>query len=176
MNDKQQNEINPFTLSFGISPIEYISRIEETNQLISHIQKNPPLSHCFVITGLRGSGKTVILTYISNTFKNLEDWVVIEVNPEDDMREALAAKLYTAENVKRLFLEKNFSFSFHGVSFSLSGKNPVLNIDDLLERMLSVIKKEGKKVLVLIDEVSKTEKMKQLNFSYSSTKGISFPS
>lgn len=166
MSNKQKAMENPFTLSFGTSPLEYISRIEEKNQLMSQIEKDPPLSHCFVITGLRGSGKTVMLTSISKAFSEMKEWVVIEVNPEDDMREALAAKLYTSERIKRFFLEKSFSVSFKGVSFSLSGKNPVLNIDDLLEKMLGIVKREGKKVLVLIDEASSTEKMKQFALSF----------
>lgn len=166
MNQNQKTVRNPFTLSFGTSPTEYIARIEEKSRLVSQIEKEPPLSHCFVITGLRGSGKTVMLNSVSESFRESDDWIVIEVNPEDDMREALAAKLYTAGKTKRFFLEKNFSVSFKGISFSLTGKNPVLNIDDLLERMLSIVKKEGKKVLVLIDEVSSTQKMKQFALSF----------
>ena len=157
---------NPYTLSFGLIPPEYISRVTEKDKIIKQIQSIPPLSHCFITTGVRGSGKTVMLTSISKTFENKDDWIVIELNPEDDLREALVAKLYTSAKIKHLFLEKNFNFSFQGFSFSLIGKNPVLNVDDLLEKMLDAIKKQRKKVLVLIDEVTNNEEMKKFSLSF----------
>lgn len=136
---------NPFTLSFGNVPFEQIKRNEEKEYLIKKIKSTPPMSHCFIIAGVRGSGKTVTLASTSKSFKDDKDWVVIELNSEDDMREALAAKLYGAAKVKHLFLEKNFNFSFHGISFSIKGKNPILNVENLLELMLREIKKQNKK-------------------------------
>ena len=158
-------ESNPFTLSFGNEPTEYISRIAEKDQLIRNISAEPPLSHYHVITGIRGSGKTVLLTTLSAHFEKEADYIVIELNPEDDMREALAAKLYSKCLIKRLFLEKNFSFSFSGISFSITGKNPVFNIDDLLDKMFAELTRQSKKVLVLIDEASNNAFLKQFALS-----------
>ncbi len=119
-----------------------------------------------MITGVRGSGKTVMLTSISKYFIQQDDWVVIGLNVEDDMREALAAKLYTCSRVKHLFIEKNFNFSFHGITFSISGKNPILNIDDLLDKMFKELSKHKIKVLITIDEASNNAYMKQLALSF----------
>ncbi|MDD5885879.1 MAG: ATP-binding protein [Erysipelotrichaceae bacterium] len=168
MKEYKSERHNPFTLSFGKKPFEYIGRDDIKNELISQIQSEPIVSNCFVITGVRGSGKTVMLTAVSKHFETEKDWIVIDLNPEDDLREGLAAKLYTAAKVKHLFLEKNFSVSFHGFSFSLSGKNPVPNIEDLLLIMLEKIKKQGKKVLITIDEASKNNYMKQFALSFQS--------
>ncbi len=107
-----------------------------------------------------------MLTSISKYFVEQDDWIVVGLNPEDDMREALAAKLYTSTKVKHLFLEKNFNFSFHGISFSISGKNPILNIDDLLDKMLKEIARHHKKILITIDEVTNNSYMKQLALSF----------
>lgn len=161
-----KNKPNPFTVPFMNAATEYIQRIEEPNALIRQIKGEPPLSHCFIITGVRGSGKTVMLTSIGQAFEKQDDWIVVELNPEDDMRESLAAKLYTHAKIKHLFLEKDFSVSFHGVSFSLKGKNPILNVDDLLEVMLGAIKKQGKKILVLVDEATNNEQMKRFSLSF----------
>ena len=157
---------NPFTLSFGNKPYEYISRLEDTDNLIHDIQAVPPLSHCFIITGVRRSGKTVMLTSVSKAFENDNEWIVVDLNPADDLRECLAAKLHTVGRVKKLFLEANFSFSFQGISFSLKGKTPLLNIDDLLDRMLAEIKRQGKKVLVTINEASNNIYMKKFALSF----------
>ena len=168
MNEYERKQSNPFTLTFGRKPFEYIDRDESKNELISQIESSPVSSSCFAITGVRGSGKTVMLTAISKHFETEKGWVVIDLNPEDDLREGLAAKLYSAAKVKHLFLEKNFSFSFHGVSFSLSGKNPVPSIDVLLEMMMKEIKRQGKKVLVTIDEATSNNYMKQFALSFQS--------
>ena len=163
---KYERKSNPFTLSFGNKPFEYVSRKNDQEELIKRIESEPPLSHCFIITGVRGSGKTVMLTSVSKCFAEKDDWIVIGLNPEDDMREALAAKLYTSSGIKHLFLEKDFSFSFHGLTFSITGKNPVLNIDDLLDKMMKAIAKCGKKVLITIDEATNNKYMKQFALSF----------
>lgn len=157
---------NPFTLTFGAQPPEYLERASHVKSLIKNITTTPPLSRSFLITGVRGSGKTVLLSVVEKEFSEMDDWLVTELNPNDDMREGLAAKLYTLGKVKRLFIDKEFSFSFHGISFSLSGKNPILNIDDLLERIFEELKKQRKKVLICIDEVSNSEEMRKLASSF----------
>lgn len=159
-------ENNPFTLSFGNKPYEYVSREKDKADIIEKLTNEPPISHCFIITGVRGSGKTVMLTSISKYFLEQDNWVVIGLNPEDNMREALAAKLYTSSKVKHLFIEKNFNFSFHGISFSISGKNPIFNIDDLLDKMFKELSKQKIKVLITIDETSNNTYMKQLALSF----------
>ena len=164
-DDMTDYQNNPFTLSFGNKPIKYIARVSEKRELIENITNDPPLSHYYVITGVRGSGKTVLLTSLSKYFENLDDYVVVELNPSDDLRESLAAKLYSKCLVKRLFVEKTLSLSFTGVTFSLNGKNPVFNIDDLLERMFQELKKQNKKVLVLIDEATNSNYLKQFALS-----------
>lgn len=107
-----------------------------------------------------------MLTSVSKHFEKEDDWITVDLNPEDDCREGLAAKLYTAGRLKHLFLEKDFSVSFYGVSFRLTGKNPILNIDDLLSRMMKEIKRQKKKVLVTIDEATNNRYMKQFALSF----------
>lgn len=157
---------NPFTLSFGNKPFEYISRNLEKDQLIDEINSNNPVSHCFVISGVRGSGKTVLLSSIYKEMEKDKDWITIELNSEKNIEEGLAAKLYTHTRVKHLFIEKNFNFSFQGFSFSIKGENQILNIEDLLERMFDVLKRHNKKVLILIDEASSSKEMKEFALTF----------
>lgn len=159
-------ENNPFSLSFGNKPYEYVDRENDKQEMISKLCSIPPMAHCFIITGVRGSGKTVMLTSISKHFQEESNWIVIDINPLDDMRESLAAKLYTSSKVKHIFVEKNFNFSFHGLTFSISGKNPILNIDDLLSKMFNELNKHNIKVLITIDEVSNNQYMRQLALSF----------
>lgn len=157
---------NPFNISFGTRPYEYIGRESDKKAMIEQIASPLPPSFCYFLTGVRGSGKTVMLTSVSRHFEKSNDWIVIDLNPEDDIREGLAAKLYTAGRLKHLFLEKDFSFSFYRVSFRLTGKNPILNIDDLLSKMMEEVKRQGKKVLITIDEASNNLFMRQFALSF----------
>ena len=158
-----------------MTPYEYLPRQEEIATLEERITSTPPQSHCFVVTGVRGSGKTVLLTALQKRFELRDDWIVIELNPEDDMREGLAAKLYTSARVKKLFFEKNFSVSFQGISFSLTGKNPVMNVEDLLSRMFQEIKRKNKKVLVIVDEASNSAQMKRFALTFQMLIRQDFP-
>lgn len=161
-----ENAENPFTLSFGEKPYQYVERSLATEKLIRDMTSAHPAHRTFIVSGVRGSGKTVFLTNVMNKMEALGDWIVIELNPEDDMREALAAKLYSHAKIKHLFLEKEFSFSFQGISFSIKGKNPAPNIDELLSKMFLALKRSGKKVLVCVDEVSSTAIMRRFALSF----------
>lgn len=163
MNKKAEN---PFTLSFGEKPYQYVERTASSEELIQGITSAHPAHRTFLVSGVRGSGKTVFLTSLMSKMEKLEDWIIVELNPEDEMREALAAKLYSRARLKHLFPEKEFSFSFHGISFSLKGKNPVRNIDDLLCKMFAALKRSGKKVLICVDEVSSSPMMRCFALSF----------
>ena len=65
-------ENNTFTLTFGQSPTSYIQREKEIDQILSNFSLDFPLSHIYIISGVRGSGKTVLLTNAANRFKKLD--------------------------------------------------------------------------------------------------------
>lgn len=46
-----------------------------------------------MITGVRGSGKTVMMTNIVSEIKKDEEWLTVELNPTRDMLQSLAAKI-----------------------------------------------------------------------------------
>ena len=84
---------NPFTLTFGAVPELFISRPTLTNRIIEDFSSIVPTSRTYMITGVRGSGKTVMLTEIARALRGREDWIAVELNPEDDLMTSLAAKL-----------------------------------------------------------------------------------
>ena len=151
---------NPFTLSFGVEPKNRIRRIKESQSIIDCFSDNEPSSHAFVITGIRGSGKTVLLSSLSNYFKEQENWIIVDPLVKDNLLENIAAELYEIGKVKRLFLKAEFSMSFHGVTFSISGEEPATSIVIIIKKMLDLIKKKGKRVLITIDEADNSKEMK----------------
>ena len=151
---------NPFTLIFGKEPKSLISNSGQFDSIKDSFLSDSPTTTVELITGVRGSGKTVMLTRLSKYFSALKDWIVVELNPETDMLEYLASSVYEQANMKFRFLKKEFSFSFRGLSISLSGEKPVSNVVTLLEQMFEVIKKKGKKVLICIDDISNNKNVK----------------
>ena len=136
---------NPFNVSFGEEPKEVIKRIDEYDQIVENFTSSNPSSKALIISGPRGVGKTVLMAQIKKAFDSKQDWIVVDVNPFTNMLEDFAGKLYDKGKLKKLFLSHEFSFSFHGVSFSLSGRDPITNVNALLEVMLKYLKKKIKK-------------------------------
>ena len=151
---------NPFSLVFGKEPKTIISNLNLYNEIKDNFLSDNPSSTTKLITGVRGSGKTVLLTRLGKYFDSLDDWIVIELNPETNMLEYLASSIYEKCKFKFKFVQKEFSFSFQGISISLSGENPVSNVITLLEKMLDVLLKKNKKVLICVDDVSTNQNVR----------------
>ncbi|MBQ9457557.1 MAG: hypothetical protein IJU64_03500 [Bacilli bacterium] len=154
------NQPNPFTLSFGKEPKEYIRRTAEYHEIIGDFEKENPASCVYIITGVRGSGKTVLLSSLYKYFDEAEKCIAVDLNTNTNMLEDLAAALYDKAPIKHRFLKGEFSFSFSGLSISLKGENPVTSISQLLEKMLTALKAKGMKVIVTVDDVDTGTQMK----------------
>ena len=153
-------ENNPFTLSFGKEPKEYIKRSIELNEIINDFEKENSTSNIYVISGIRGSGKTVLLSSLYKYFDNSNDFVAVDLNTRGNMLENLAAAIYDKAPVKHKFIKADFNFSFSGISISISGNNPITSVSQLLEKMISTLKKYQKKLVITIDDVDVGEQMK----------------
>ena len=79
-----------------------------------------------MITGVWGSGKTVMLTDISKHFRNDKDWFVIELIPERELLYSFAAKLYDQKNLKDLFIKAKLDLSVLRIGVSIEKSNPFL--------------------------------------------------
>lgn len=148
---------NPFTLSFGKKPLQYISRIAQTNQIIDNFKAVIPSNQIFMITGVRGSGKTVMMTNIAGEMREQEDWIVVELNPTRDLLQSLAAKLYGIPEMHSRFIKAKLDFSAFGLGVSIENVPPITDIENAVEKMLEQIKKAGKRILITIDEAVNSE-------------------
>lgn len=79
-----------------------------------------------MITGVWGSGKTVMLTDISKHFRKDKDWIVIELNPDRDLLYSFAAKLYDQKKLKDLFIKAKLDLSVLRIGVSIEKSNPFL--------------------------------------------------
>ena len=108
---------NPFTLTFGKSPLESVERPIQINEIMEAFTANPINQQMFLITGVRGSGKTVLMTEISHRLKDLDEWVVIELNPVSDLLSSMLSKLNSDQLCASLIKSAKIDLSFFGFGF-----------------------------------------------------------
>lgn len=159
---------NPFNISFGKEPLKNLSRQNIIQDVQNVFNNDNPETESFILTGPRGCGKTVLLSQLKSTFEEEKNWLVVDINPCMEMHEQLAARIYESGKMKKLFLKTEFSFSFKGFSFSISGDENVSDTNTLLRKMFLYLKKKRIKVLVTIDDISKNDYVKAFAHSFQS--------
>ncbi len=60
-----------------------------TNEIISNFVRDIPTYRGMFITGVRGSGKTVIMVDIRNKIDALDEWITVDLNPESNLLDSL---------------------------------------------------------------------------------------
>ncbi len=86
-------ESNLFSLMHESTPYSLITRPEQYEQIISTFNNSYPSTFAYLITGIRGSGKTVMLRSIYNELSKLDDWITIDVNSQGSIIKDLSEKL-----------------------------------------------------------------------------------
>lgn len=154
-------EKNTFVTMFGKEPIHYISRENEIDKIYTDFNSASPLSQIYLITGIRGSGKTAFLTKTKRLFESNSEWICINLNPESNMIERLVGQLYEHPSTKRIFIKAEISVSIFGVvNGTIKNVAPITNMETALLKMMKVLKEKGKKVLLTIDEATNSSYMR----------------
>lgn len=157
---------NPYTLVFGKEPAQMISRLSQASDIIDQFTRPHPSQQVYMITGVRGSGKTVFMSDIANRLSENSNWIVVELNPNRDLLNSLAARLANTRGLAKVFQSAKINLSFLGFGVEMSGADPITDIEVALERMLEALRKEGRRVLVSIDEASNSEAMRVFASSF----------
>lgn len=151
---------NPYSLVFGKEPNQLISRAVPSTEVITAFTSDTPSQQIYIITGIRGCGKTVLMTTISRKIAKKTNWITVELNPERDMLTSLASKLYNNNILAPVFQEARINLSFFGIGIEVAGARPITDIETALSKMLESLKRHGKRVLITIDEASNTQNMR----------------
>ena len=152
---------NPFSLTFGKEPQSLIMRNFQNSEIIDGFKEEPPTFQVCMITGVRGSGKTVSLTTIANEFRIEKDWIVADLSPERDMLTALAAELSNRIELLQIFKDAKINLSFLGLGLEIDGVPPITDTGVALERMLTKLTEKGKHVLITVDEAVSNDYVRQ---------------
>ena len=151
---------NPFTLTFGKSPLEPVERPVQTNEIVDAFTAESVNQQMFIITGVRGSGKTVMMTEIARRLREKENWVVIELNPSTDLLQAMLAKLNSNKVCAAIIKSAKIDLSFLGFGVAIEGVPAITDAETAIITILEKMKKSGKRLLVTIDEVTNNDFMK----------------
>ncbi len=157
---------NPYTLSFGKQPPQMVSRFYEMQNILDAFTGEPPSNQVYILTGVRGSGKTVTMTGIANDLQSDKDWIVVNLTAEYDLVESLAAELGEKKELKKFFKLEGLSVSLRGITIDIKNTLPVTDAKVAVSKMLKLIKKKGKKELVTLDEVSNNGSVKNFANEY----------
>lgn len=141
-------------------PVQYVSRIVQTNRIIEDYEAVPAVNQIYMVTGVRGSGKTVMMTNIADILSKRDDWIVVELNATRDLLQSLASRLYAVPRFHDCFLKAKLDFSAFSLGVSIENAAPVTDVEDMVAKMLDQLQKLGKRLLITIDEVVYSEQMK----------------
>lgn len=152
---------NPFTLTFGKHPEEYISRYESTEMILSAFEADHPISQTYLIEGVRGSGKTVLMTTIAQELAENDTWVIIDLNSTQDLLHDLSARLTNTCRKMTDIFKGGFNISVAGFGVGINGTGETADEISTIESLLTELGKKNKKVLITIDEVLHDRNMRR---------------
>ncbi len=151
---------NPFTLSFGRVPNEYVTRHAEEDHIVDMFTELPITDQIYVLLGVRGSGKTVTMTNVTRRIGELKEWIIVKVSPIDDILEAVYKILIYEPRVHQICVDAKIDVSLFGVSLFVSSAMPEPNLIQAIDNILKALDKSGIKVLITIDEITNTGQMR----------------
>ncbi len=149
---------NPFTLTFGQKPTEFISRTDQIGKIIQTFDMEIPSSKVYMIAGVRGSGKTVSLAEISEHYESEDDWIVLNLSADVDIIAGAVSEINRTSGLQNLNLELNVNFEIAGIV--VNQNKETLEKEAMLRSILEKLKEKGKKVLFIIDEIVNNEYVK----------------
>lgn len=172
---------NPFTTDFSKIPEFTYIHTNEASEILENFNYDHPSGSVFKITGVRGSGKTVILAKVEEELRNNSDWLVLDINPVRGTLEQVAAMLVKAgfgpSDKKNIGINLSASVlgSGGGVGYTSQKDDRFLDIGVEVEEMIKNVEKKGKKILIGIDEVSKSQEMIKFASEYGRWLRASYP-
>ena len=153
------NKKNPYTISFGKIPAQYINRVHIVDSIREAFESEPADEQAFKLTGIRGTGKTVTLTAMEKVFSEDKNWIVLGLRSDTDILTEIVSNLYSSVPLMTKFIDGDLNLSAFGIGVNLSKKSPITSIEHVLKILLEELRKHNKKLLITIDEARKTSGM-----------------
>jgi len=157
-------KVGPFVPQFGRKPESFIGRKALVDELIEGFYtRNSPL-RTTIISGVRGSGKTALLTDIADELKKDKDWIIITTSFSEQLLDNILSQL--EEKISRSkFQLKGLSFSLAGLSLALEKKETV-NFQVTLISIVEQLSAQGIGLVFVVDEIKTSSQMREFAATY----------
>lgn len=165
---------NPFTITFGKKPVEYIYRPMQIDEILNMFTEDPITNQVYIIRGPRGTGKTVLLADIANRLEADSNWIVIRCAPTSDIIGNVAEGLEHALSKTSIDVDASISLPVFGGVHLQKAESPSSDTYRIVEA-LRKLEKKGKKLLVTVDEITNTPQMRDFASNLQIWMGQDFP-
>lgn len=153
--------VNPFSLTFGKPPKRMIQRFSQHDEVMDELVSEEPSQQVFMISGIRGVGKTVFMADICNELTRDKRWTVVFLNSNTDMLAGMLSQLASKRELASIFQSADINLSFFGIGVGLNKGTQIVDTEVALQKMLAHMQKHGQRVLIAIDEVTSTKSMRE---------------
>ncbi len=162
-----KSKANPYILQFGKEPVQMIPRLTQILEIENSFFDESIPQQIYMITGVRGSGKTVFMTSIaSECLKN--DWIVVDVNvsSSNDILTQIAIELSHNPKIQKQHEFKSISLSLGALSLEVGNKDSLTSYEYEAKQLLQLAKKCGYHVLITIDEVTNSDTVREFSGAF----------
>lgn len=154
--------INPFSPSFGMIPKIYLDRTQLLNDIAEDLNNPNSPYRTSMIYGMRGIGKTTFMTDLADKMAKNKNWLVVDLAMNNSLMKTLIGEIYQSLDFKiqqMLQSIKGLNFSAFGLEFGFDKDNQFNTFQIVFENILSILKKEGKSLLITIDEINISQEL-----------------
>lgn len=169
---------NPFMPSFGRYPKILLDQQLELNDYLGRLLGNDAKYQTSLVAGARGTGKTVFLLNVQQTIKQFDQWIFIRLNSQENLLFQLLHSLQLHAGITLAELFKNIQgINVMGTGITLRSLVNSSEIDYhyYLTKLLDSFAKQGKHILVGIDEVPISDNSRAFASEYQTLIGEEQP-
>lgn len=166
---------NPFNPTFGDVPELFLKsdKVNEVNNIIKMITDSS-FARSIFITGVRGVGKTSLMMRVIEKLDSNKNFYIVDLINRDGILSSLFRALNDQVNSKlKQTLQSISEISIGGVEISREVDAP--DVDIALDKLMQGIKKEGKRVVITVDEVTDSKPIRDLIQVFSAFKRKKYP-
>ncbi|MDR0834684.1 MAG: ATP-binding protein [Candidatus Symbiothrix sp.] len=163
--------MNPFNPAFGRKPEHFVGRDHVISEFSAALEDPNSPWRTTILIGIRGSGKTAILSDIQK-FDNQKKKITVNVTATDDMLNNILSEIYRKmpKSIKKS-LPSISDISAFGIGVKFIESKDVPNFTNSfrfqLTKMLDFLKQQKIQIIFLIDEVQKhSEDMRNFVTTY----------
>ena len=150
---------NPYNPSFGRKPERFLGRNIIVHEVLSALNNQGSPWRTTLLVGISGSGKTALLSDISESATSAEDCIVVSVTPEDNILDDILGQLHSCipKSIVKSIPKPSKLTLVGTVELDIDNKEPhfLNNFRYQITSMLQELRKKKRNVLFLVDESQK---------------------